>query len=143
MDPETALTFFIPGEPSPQERPRFTGKFCYKSKRSRSNELNFKIHLQKQILKGFESLSGPVHISLHFFLRQPKKKSKELLTHPAKKPDLDNLVKFVLDNIQPTILLDDKQVCSISCTKEWSPSPQETGTLLKITSLNGKNFLNE
>lgn len=74
-------------------------------------------------------LTGPIRISLDFFLPRPKAHLKrdgslrknQPIWH-CKKPDLDNLIKAVIDAITDTqrIWLDDSQICQISATKSYA-----------------------
>ena len=71
----------------------------------------------------------PVRVSMDFFLPRPKAhhkrdgsvKSNSPVWH-CKKPDLDNLIKAVVDAITDTrcIWLDDSQICQISATKSYA-----------------------
>ena len=49
------------------------------------------------------------------------------------KPDLDNLVKFVMDALQVIIYKDDKQVVNLVSRKSWDLSwPYEGRTVIKV-----------
>ena len=52
------------------------------------------------------------------------------------KPDLDNVVKLILDAINGIVFADDKQVVSISASKAYSDTPRTTvqTTEIVITS---------
>ena len=54
--------------------------------------------------------------------------------HHVKTPDLDNLVKFVLDAMNKVFYVDDSQVTEIITTKEYSDTT-EGFTYVKIYSL--------
>ena len=70
-----------------------------------------------------------VRVELDFFLPRPKAhhkrdgsvKANSPVWH-CKKPDLDNLIKAVVDAITDTqrVWLDDSQICQISATKSYA-----------------------
>lgn len=74
-------------------------------------------------------VAHPVRVSMDFFLPRPKAhhkkdgsvKSNSPVWH-CKKPDLDNLIKAVVDAITDTqrVWLDDSQICQISATKSYA-----------------------
>jgi hypothetical protein len=56
--------------------------------------------------------------------------------HHNKKPDLDNLCKFILDTMNGLVFKDDSQICAMGAKKIYSSKP---GTLIKITPLTKNN----
>lgn len=74
-------------------------------------------------------VAHPVRVSMDFFLPRPKAhhkrdgsvKANSPVWH-CKKPDLDNLIKAVVDAITDTqrVWLDDSQICQISATKSYA-----------------------
>jgi len=64
---------------------------------------------------------GPVAVQLEFSLPKPKSAPKKRFTYPTKRPDLDKLVRSVLDGITHVLVRDDSQVVSITATKEYGP----------------------
>ena len=74
--------------------------------------------------------SYAIKVTLTFFLKRPKShfrtgKYSKLLKNTApekciQKPDLDNLVKFVLDAMNGTFYLDDSQIVELTCSKKYS-----------------------
>ena len=68
-----------------------------------------------------------VHASLHF--KRPKshfKKSGDLKPNAPKfilkRPDIDNCLKFILDSLQPAVIVDDKLVVEAKVVKYWCKS---------------------
>jgi Holliday junction resolvase RusA-like endonuclease len=59
---------------------------------------------------GFITLAGPVGVSLCFTMHKPKSAPKTRRIWPSKRPDLDKLVRNVLDAITGEIIADDAQV---------------------------------
>lgn len=57
-----------------------------------------------------------------FFINRDRTRPKGFLESkivPAKKPDVDNLLKFLMDGLSGVLFQDDSQVCSVLCHK-WS-----------------------
>jgi len=72
-------------------------------------------------------LIGAVAAYLHIGIPIPPSYSKtrqkaciEGLERPTKKPDIDNIVKAVLDGMNGIVYLDDKQVVDLHLTKVYS-----------------------
>ena len=77
---------------------------------------------------------------LHFV--RPKahfKKGKLRLNapkHVLKRPDVDNLAKFVLDAVQKRILTDDKLVTTLVVHKRWCNTKEEEQTVVELRVFN-------
>lgn len=76
-------------------------------------------------------LDGPVSLLMEAYLPIPaswsKKRQEAALMgfeKPAKKPDLDNLVKSVTDGMNGIVWKDDSQVVVICCSKSYSDRPR-------------------
>jgi len=63
----------------------------------------------------------PIKLTVTFYRRKskwlPKREQK-----PFRKPDLDNMVKTILDCVSPILVPDDAQITSIDAKKRWSPN---------------------
>ena len=76
-------------------------------------------------------LIGAVKINLIFYLRRPK--SVKNRTYPHVHPDLDKLIRAVLDAITGVLIKDDGQVVSIMSKKLYVVSEQESpGVLISL-----------
>ena len=62
---------------------------------------------------------GAVHLDIMFFLPKPKSEPKTRRTWPDRRPDLDKLVRAVLDALTGVAYRDDGQVVSLMATKDW------------------------
>lgn len=83
-----------------------------------------------------EVLTTPMKVRIIFRMPIPKSTTgpmrREMLNgccHHSKKPDIDNLQKFILDTMNGLVFKDDSQICSITADKIYSESP---GTLIHI-----------
>ena len=77
-----------------------------------------------------ERQSGPVRLDIVFGMPIPQSWSKKqqdaaasLLILPAKKPDIDNLIKAVMDALNGVAYDDDNQVIELSAKKVYAPEP--------------------
>jgi len=133
------ITLELFGNPIPQQRPRFArkGNFvsCY------DNQDKIKEGYKWQIRSQFreDPLEMPVGLDLIFFMPIPqslsgvkKRQMANGLIGHSKKPDLDNLQKFVLDCLNALVFQDDSQVCEIRAKKIYSNKP---GTLVRVIPL--------
>jgi Holliday junction resolvase RusA-like endonuclease len=80
-----------------------------------------------------------VMVTIHCHFKMPKswsrKRKEAMLYEPhIQLPDLDNLVKSVLDGLNQTFGIwdDDKQVAAVTATKHWS---EESSVLVRIEKI--------
>ncbi len=124
----------IDGNPIPYSRPRVTRHGTYNPR------YNEKKTITTQLLSHrFEKLTEPLKATLVFSLPIPKSTSKKnreaMLAHkivPTKKPDIDNLVKFILDCANGVLFEDDKQIVELVASKRYSDAPS---TILHIENI--------
>jgi Holliday junction resolvase RusA-like endonuclease len=75
-----------------------------------------------------KKIEGPVSMQLQFFMKKPRTVKRELPTVP---PDLDKLIRAVLDALTGIAYEDDAQVVEIKASKTYDES---TGVLILIQS---------
>ena len=139
------ITKVIEGDPIPLKRHRI----------SRGRMFNPSCHQQIEFLQSCkdiipsEPIEGPIEIDFKFFLKRPKShyrsvKKKFVLKEEEvsnclqiKKPDIDNLIKFVLDSLNGHLYKDDAQVCRIVSEKRYINDfyDEKPRTELKIKKL--------
>ena len=130
----------LQGPPVAMGRPRFTktGR-AYTAQTSRTYKNEQVKHLIAAKGEDWDPLDGVFKIQISFI--HPRTKSlnrfKGSLPHGRiwrpKKPDLDNLLKMVLDIItQSEIWIDDNRVCSILCEDYYAGENEEAHTLFSI-----------
>jgi len=102
---------------------------AYKAKAQMQNEARIIHHLSEQRAPDMP-WSGPIGIHVQARFRVPKSYSVKrtercLLGHELqnKKPDLDNIIKNILDCGQKILFNDDKQVCFIMASKNYHDKP--------------------
>jgi len=126
------LTFTIPGEPRGKGRPRASrfngGVRLYTDAKTASYE-GLIAYAAQQALRGREPLDGPLVITVLVRLAPPastSRRNREAMLagelSPTKKPDLDNIVKAVLDGCNGVAFRDDALVCWINAGKVYAPA---------------------
>lgn len=134
------ITLIIETEPKPLKRARtavrnnFVSTYYNKSDKEEMEELRYKIiqavkklpkHQQELITENKEK---PISLNLMFSLSLPKSysnKKKQGLVNKGHTnlPDLDNLIKNVLDRGDGILWKNDKTIYSIRAEKIWSIEP--------------------
>lgn len=124
------MEFIVEGEPQGKERPRFSrksGTVYTPAKTAR---------YEKEIRDSFLAAGGKmipagsyVTVAVDAYFKIPKSyiKGKRLacehnINRPDKKPDIDNVLKAVLDALNKVAYEDDKQVVEVRCRKWYSRS---------------------
>jgi len=124
----------VMGEPVPKGRPRVAirGRFpvFYTPKETREAEDDFVKQAVKSGKPGFPT-EGPVSINIRFYKKRPKSKPKGE-RHWTSKPDLDNLVKLVLDAMNKIFFKDDAQVVQITAFKEYDEVPRTEVIIIEL-----------
>ena len=124
------LTFWIPGQPIGKGRPRFAKGRAYTPPATKKEEMKVAaIASGAMIEAGLEPFTAPVSCVIVARYRIPpswtkaKKIQAEQHSIPPGKPDLDNVIKLVLDACNGVIFEDDAQVCWIEAIKTFSSEP--------------------
>jgi Holliday junction resolvase RusA-like endonuclease len=125
----------VKGKPIAKKRPRFArrGKFVTTYNDQETEEGKFLLEAKSQVKIMFDS-SEAITIHCRFAMPRPKNhfgtgKNAETLKKNVpylhtKKPDLDNLIKFVLDCLNGVAWKDDSQIWSIEAYKYYAMKPQ-------------------
>lgn len=135
------ISFIIPGSPVPQGRPRFVnrGKFVttYDPPKSKAAK---KVVSEVATMAAFdagitEPLEGPLYIDIVFSMPIPKSSKAKTGDRHIKRPDIDNLIKLVLDGIGDSraVWRDDSQVVSINAHKMYSEKPQTWVNIARLS----------
>lgn len=109
------MRFDITIKPHAKARPR-AGRngAIYTPATSREFETTFRAEIEKQDFTPINE--GPIKCEILFFYRRPKT-SPDHAFYRAKKPDIDNLVKAVMDAINGVLFTDDAQISMLSAAK--------------------------
>ena len=138
------ITFFAPGIPKPQPRPRAFARKVGKTFTARVYDAGTAegwkslIAVAAKEVLPTEPITGPVELSVNFYLPRPKShyNSKGILKHQhedvrhAQKPDADNLVKAVKDCLSTLRMWkDDALVWREDVSKTWVFAGSEGATI--------------
>lgn len=114
----------IPGKPIAKKRPRFArrGNFVKTYNDQETEEGRFLWEVRQQWQD--EPMKGAVSIEMRFYTQRPKSHfrsngqlSAKATGFPIGRPDVDNMVKFVLDCLNGCTWTDDAQVVTMVALK--------------------------
>lgn len=133
--------FYWKGIPRGQERPRF-GTRAYKSEEAKAYEMEIALAYCRG-KRPAHPLAEPVGVRIaagypiaESNSRQVKLKKETGEILPTQKPDLDNVVKAVLDALNGLAWNDDKQVVCLTAYKMYSKTPGLVVTICTGEDLN-------
>jgi len=111
--------FEIPVAPKAKQRPRLarSGK-AYTPKQTKFAEHVIRNYIRRQ---NPTKLEGPISITAEFIFKRPKSVTRNFHTV---KPDVDNLLKLLLDGLQDKFGLfeDDKNIIHVAARKSYGDS---------------------
>lgn len=125
-----AIIFTIPGVPVAKGRPKFArrGNFVttYTPEKTASYENLVKVKAEEAML-GKSLFEDAVWVGIALYVTPPaswpQKKQRQALDgeiFPTSKPDIDNVLKGILDAMNDIVWNDDKQVCDVHVIKRYS-----------------------
>ena len=126
----------IKGTPEPKGRPRFMNGHAVTPEKTRRYE---RMVRALWLSEHKECLFGDVAVRLEFYMPIPTSWSKRKqgqaragAIRPAVRPDIDNLVKAVLDGLNETAYTDDKQIISLMAEKYYSDEPRTEVLIMEV-----------
>lgn len=118
------MVYCIKGSPLALSRPRFNMARGTVYDCQRNERLIIGISLRGQH-EDRPILKGPLMLYAKFYMPIPKNmKVEEGKTYHIVKPDLDNLIKLLLDVSTGVIIQDDKSIASVESSKIYSKDPR-------------------
>ncbi len=134
-----SITFFVPGKPRGKGRPRFSNGRAYTDEQTRAYEYQIAANYRRIAGKFRFSDDVFLKVRVHQLMPVPKNASKAKKTamleggiYPSAKPDLDNVVKAVLDALNGVAYKDDARVVGIYSQKVYGDNP---GVLVEISRM--------
>lgn len=133
------MQIFIPGKPKGKGRPRFYHGHAVTPESTRTYE-----HMIAMLWKceQYGISEKPIAIEIKAFYLVPKswsKKKQEAVRSreikPTVKPDIDNIVKIVLDGLNGVAFTDDKQVIEIQAQKCYVFEEEQEGVFVDVKEL--------
>jgi Holliday junction resolvase RusA-like endonuclease len=122
------VEFTIPGEPVGKQRPKasFQQRRIYTPEKT----INYETFVKHCYYGNHHFVDGCVAVQMKIYMPIPsstsKKKQQQMLDgtiRPTKKPDIDNIVKSILDGLNGVAYTDDKQVVVITAEKFYGTTP--------------------
>jgi Holliday junction resolvase RusA-like endonuclease len=130
------LDVFIPVQPVPQSRPRFTAQgHPYTDTRTRQSEWRLRQYVSDRC---FRKTEAPISLAVTVYLSPPKMPKKWIgKKHPSKRPDLSNFIKSVEDALTGVVWRDDAQIVEMHARKQyaWDTPP---GWHIEVRELGGE-----
>lgn len=135
---ERYFSFKVPGEVKGQGRPRATIRAGHATVYERAEDKSYKGLIQFHAVKAMEKEGiaavkpdgEGIYVYAFIYVAIPKsmsraKRGKALNgdIRPQRKPDLDNVIKAVLDAMNGVVYRDDKEVTSVYLRREYSDMP--------------------
>lgn len=133
------MWIFIPGKPKGKQRPRVVRGHAFTPQETKDYEQMIAM-LWKCERYGISD--KPIEIDITAFYLVPKswsKKKQEAVRSgdikPTVKPDIDNIVKIVLDGLNGVAFTDDKQVIEIQAQKCYVFDDEQEGVFVDVKEL--------
>ena len=139
------VTFFIPGKPRGKGRPRFTRSgHTYTDDATREYEARIRWAYKSTPGAGFYPKGVPVYVHICICVpvpvSWPAKRRQDALNGvdiPQSKPDIDNVIKAVLDALNTVAWDDDTQVAAVAATRKFVAQGVE-GLQVTIEEIGGQ-----
>jgi len=130
---KTIYQIFVEGTPKPQPRPRMALNGHVYNPHS-ADEWKESIKIAFKINRfAINQITEPIRLKVIFFLPKPKamKVKQEFIPH-AKKPDLDNLLKAVMDAMTEVGVWQDDSLVHATEASKWYACKEKTGAEITV-----------
>jgi len=122
------IRLVVQGEPIAKARPRFSKGHTYTPKKTQDYE---KLIKETFIRSGQIMETGTLEATIKCYFKIPKSATKGKLlamqhnvVRPTKRPDLDNIIKGILDGLNGQAYKDDSQIVQLTAAKYYSDMPR-------------------
>ena len=117
-------------EPESAARPRFSGKIAYTPVKYRRYKQLLEVMVKRQLPAGWKPIKGLVTLEVEFELSRPKSVSQSKRPMPIVKPDIDNLLKAVMDAMNGRVWVDDCQITEVVASKIYAMNDPQINVLV-------------
>jgi crossover junction endodeoxyribonuclease RusA len=134
-NPMPTLALFVPGRPAPQGSKRHVGNgiLVESSKALAPWRTTVAWHAAQAAT---QLLDGPIAVEVQFVMPRPTSLPKRKPTPPhVKRPDVDKLIRAILDALSGVIWHDDSQVVDLHPTKRYAELNEQPGAHIHVRSL--------
>jgi Holliday junction resolvase RusA-like endonuclease len=130
---EKSACYTIDGPPISLKRPRFGLGHVFDSQKREKFGASMQLKSQHEYPLPFD---GPLKLEVTFYMPMPKRMAKKnhvdgRAPHSST-PDIDNLLKFLLDCANKVIIKDDALVAYIVANKIYSNLPRTEFTIMRL-----------
>lgn len=126
----STIRFTVPGTPVGKGRPKFArrGNFVttYTPEKTASYENLVRVKAE-EAMQGHAVIDGPVSVEIALYVTPPaswsQKKQRAALAgeiFPTTKPDVDNVLKGIMDACNEIVFADDKQAVDVRVIKRYA-----------------------
>lgn len=126
------MSYVVEGAPVALKRPRFGVGRVYDSQK----QLKYSVGIQLKVQHFLPLFTGPLSMDVVFYMPIPVGLRKKIGMSPREphhvKPDIDNLIKFILDVANDIILTDDAQISKLTASKVYSSAPRTEFTITTL-----------
>lgn len=129
----SVILFAVPGQPRGKGRPRFARRGAHVTTYTDDQTAAYEnlVALAYKAAGGQYRADAPIEVEIVAHYKIPKSASKRKrqamidgAIRPQTKPDIDNVVKGVLDGLNGVAYADDKQVTKLAIEKWYSDEPR-------------------
>jgi len=125
-----SITYTIERAPQPWTRARMCGRRFYDGQTSEKYAYGLLMQQQHGHNPPFE---GPLALEVTFYLPTTRNSVQKKLTHHSNTPDLDNLLKFLLDAASTAeIISDDRIISHITARKFYGAKAMTVFTFSEV-----------
>lgn len=131
---ESKITLTIPGEPKGKQRPKFFKKGKFQGTYTPKKTVTYEAYVKELFAikyPAFIPLDSALTIKIWAGLLIPKSTSKKKegmmklgIIKPTKSPDVDNILKTVMDALEKLAYKNDSQICHVVIDKDYSERPR-------------------
>lgn len=123
------ISFVVPIKPRPKRRPQHGKGYTFTPKETREYEALVGFYARRALKRPLE---GEITVRMDLYMPIPRSWPEDKRTaaeggliRPSSRPDIDNLVKAVLDGMNGIAFKDDGQIVSLTAN-EWYGEPTRT-----------------
>ena len=133
------LSYFVPGRPVPKQSYRASKFGGYQPKRVTDFKKVAQLIANNAAKKqGWKKADGPLLLKLVFRFRCPssaRKADRLIYRWRKERPDLDNLLKSIIDSLSQSLMEDDSQICCVVSIKIIAKQGDPEGTSVTLETL--------
>jgi crossover junction endodeoxyribonuclease RusA len=125
---------FVPGTPAPQGSKRHVGRGILIEQSKAVGPWRERVALAAH-QHGLTLMDGPVAVDLTFVLPRPKSAPKTRTPAATKRPDIDKLIRAILDALTGVAFSDDAQVVELTANKRLADPGCGPGVWITVADL--------